>query len=182
MSPLNWDIHITGYKEAGDLLLQNCLEGGRQNVLVYPIFFLYRHYIELQLKEIIINGRLYLEERKRFPRGHNINRLWEECRRVVQEIDTSVEPNPPEQLTRESNTVYDSLGNDINVLGQLDPSSATFRYPTDVDGNPITIDFAAIHLRQLPGLIERIDYNLGGIATGVYQVCCDREEWLSYSE
>jgi len=182
MSPLNWGIHITGYKEAGDLLLQNCLEGGRQNVLVYPIFFLYRHYIELQLKEIIVNGRLYLAERKRFPRGHNINTLWKECRRVVQEIDASVEPNPPEDLTRESNTVYDNLGNDINVLGQLDPNSQNFRYPTDVDGNPITIDFAGIYLRQLPELIERIDYYLSGIATGVYEYQSQREEWLSYQE
>lgn len=178
MSPLNWDIHITGYKEAGDLLLQNCLEGGRQHVLVYPILFLYRHYIELQLKEIVINGRLYLEERRRFPRGHNINMLWEECRRVVQEIDASVEPIPSE----DSNAVYNSLGNDISVLGRLDPNSTTFRYPTDANGNPITADFPGIHLRQLPELIERIDYNLRGIATGVYEACCEREEWLSYME
>lgn len=52
-TPQNWGMYTIGYKEAGDLLLQYALNVGRQNVLVYPIIFLYRHYIELQLKEII---------------------------------------------------------------------------------------------------------------------------------
>ena len=158
------------------------MKRGRQHVLIYPVFFLYRHYIELQLKEIIINGRWYLEESRMFPRGHDINTLWQECRRVVQEMDAIVEPNPSEELVSESNVIYDNLGKDINALGQLDPNSQNFRYPTDVDGNPITVNFAVIHLRQLQELIERADSYLRGIATGVCEYQSEREQWLSYRE
>ncbi|PIP49125.1 MAG: hypothetical protein COX14_00950 [Chloroflexi bacterium CG23_combo_of_CG06-09_8_20_14_all_45_10] len=180
MSPINWGEHIIGYKEAGDILLRYALEKGRQNVLVYPVMFLYRHYIELQLKEIIINGRRYLGERRRFPLGHDINQLWQDCRSIVQAMDTNIEPNLTEEQRREFEDLYDNLGSYINILGELDPNSQTFRYPIDRDGNPIEIDFAAIYLKQLPELINRIDYSLAGIATGVYDILSDKEEWLSY--
>lgn len=60
MSPQNWCKHTIKYKETGDLLLQNAIETGKRNYMVFPTIFLYRHHIELILKEIIINNREYL--------------------------------------------------------------------------------------------------------------------------
>lgn len=179
MSPINWGKHITEYKEAADMLFRYVAEKRMYNFLVYPILFLYRHYIELQIKEIVINARLYLGRKERFPRGHDIGKLWRICKEVMQAIDSSIEPNLTEEQKIQSKDIYDGLEKDINALAKLDPSSAT-RYPVDVDGNPIEISWGDFNFRELPELIERIDCHLGGIATGVYQILSDKEEWLSY--
>jgi len=131
------------------------------------------------IKEIIINARLYLGRKERFPRGHDIGRLWGISKEVVHAIDSSIEPNLTEEQEIQSRDYYEGVEKDINVLAKLDPSSAT-RYPVDVDGNPIEIGWGNFKFRELPELIQRIDYNLGGIATGVYQILSDKEEWLSY--
>ncbi len=63
MSAENWWEYIEGYKKAGDFLLSspNVLGSGRKEYeIVYPMIFSYRHYIELQLKEIILNAREFL--------------------------------------------------------------------------------------------------------------------------
>jgi len=178
MSPINWGKHVIEYKEAADILFQHVAGKRMYNFLVYPILFLYRHYIELQIKEIIINARLYLGIKERFPRGHDIGNLWGICKEAVQTID-SVEPGLTEEQIVESKHIYDGLEKDINVLAKLDPSSAT-RYPVDVDGNPIEISWGDFNFKELPKLIERIDYNLGGLAAGVYEYLKSKEEWLSY--
>lgn len=70
---LNWSpdslgLYIEGYREAADKLVHDVVESGtNQDILVFPISFLYRQYIELQLKHIIRESRILLEECKSFP-------------------------------------------------------------------------------------------------------------------
>ena len=48
-----WNLYAEGYKQAGDLLVKHVMDTqSEQDILVYPIFFLYRHYIELRSKDI----------------------------------------------------------------------------------------------------------------------------------
>ena len=51
-------LYSEGYKNAGNLLLDKCLEQGSDNYtrnsLVYPMIFNYRQYIELTLKNLIV--------------------------------------------------------------------------------------------------------------------------------
>jgi len=48
-----------GYRRGAQILVQAVGEKERdQDFLVYPIFFLYRHYVELVLKEIIKAGTI----------------------------------------------------------------------------------------------------------------------------
>ncbi|GAC19580.1 hypothetical protein [Paraglaciecola arctica] len=47
-------LYIDGYRQAADTLAHKVVESSRdQDILVYPIVFLFRQYIELQLKRII---------------------------------------------------------------------------------------------------------------------------------
>ena len=79
---LNWlndpiELYATGYKEAGDRLVEFVLLNSRdQDFLIYPIVFLYRQYVELRLKEIIKEGLILLEEGNAFPKHHKIWELW----------------------------------------------------------------------------------------------------------
>ena len=55
--------YSAGYKNAADLLARRFLRNWRGNdILVYPMVFLYRQFIELRLKEIIELGQELLDE------------------------------------------------------------------------------------------------------------------------
>ncbi len=50
----NLGLYIVGYKEAGDILVKNIIESrSHHDSLVFPIVFMYRHYLELRLKQLI---------------------------------------------------------------------------------------------------------------------------------
>ena len=56
-----WEVYAMGYKIATETLVDKVLsEQTNQDHLIYPIVFLYRHYIELRLKEIIDTGVSFL--------------------------------------------------------------------------------------------------------------------------
>jgi hypothetical protein len=185
MSTNNWGEYIIGYKEAGDLLFQHTLEKGRQNVLVFPIIFSYRHYIELILKEIISNNWDYLGINKPFPKDHNIYELWKICRESIQKSDYLIDPQyaQSKEYQKEIVQVYDSLEDDLKIFAEIDPDSQRFRYPVNNKGNPLGIDnkqLIALY-QNLPALVTRISYYLNGISTGIYTILQDKYKFLSES-
>jgi hypothetical protein len=69
-----WDLYATGYLDAANLLVESVLETGRsRNPLCYPVAFLFRHYLEFRLKEIILQGRELLELTTRRSKIHGIS-------------------------------------------------------------------------------------------------------------
>ena len=57
------ELYVSGYKHAAEILNRHVLENRviGFDTLVYPIIFLYRQYIELQLKSLIKYGGILLE-------------------------------------------------------------------------------------------------------------------------
>ncbi len=182
MSPQNWWRYTMGYKEAGDLLLQDALGGGGQHFLVFPIIFMYRHYIELQLKEIIINNWLYLDISEGLPTYHNIEKLWSMCRDALHKMDEAVDPafTKTKEYINEIISRYDALEADLKVFSQWDPNSEIFRYPIDKRGNPIVVNLKNINLKELEELISRISRELDGISLGAYDLLSQKEDMRSY--
>ena len=76
-----------GYKRAGDLVAEHARTQLGQHTLVYPAVFLYRHYIELRLKEIVQGGNWLVGKPPEFPKHHNINDLWRKCRDNLEKVD-----------------------------------------------------------------------------------------------
>jgi len=185
MTPVNWSNYTIEYEEAVNLLLGNMIKTGRQN-LVFPTIFLYRHYIELILKEIILNNWAYLEISKPFPRSHDIYKLWEICRKAMQETDKLVDPAFAESqdYIKEIIQAYDAIETDLKKFAEIDPDSQHFRYPVDSQGNPIVVNKQLLIelLRELPELVKRISYNLDGISTGIYTILQDKYEGLAHQE
>src|SRR5438132_10675486 len=73
----NWDWYASGYKLAGDVLVQHVVDTrDHRDTLVFPIVFNYRQYLELRLKEIIIVGRILSDEASEFPPEHDLRVLW----------------------------------------------------------------------------------------------------------
>ncbi|MFH1032719.1 MAG: hypothetical protein V1767_09185 [Chloroflexota bacterium] len=182
MSPVNWCNYTIEYEEAVNLLLDNMIKTGRQN-LVFPTIFLYRQYIELMLKEIILNNWAFLEISKPFPKGHDIYKLWEICRKAMQETNKLVDPQFAESqdYVKEIIQAYNALETDLKKFAEIDPDSQCFRYPIDAQGNPIVVDQKLLTklLRKLPYLVKRISFNLNGISSGIYTILQDKYEGLA---
>ena len=184
MSAENWWEYIEGYKKAGDSLLSssNVLGSGRQEYeMLYPMIFLYRHYIELQLKEVILNAREFLDINATFPAAHNIERIWGICGELLQEMDKILDPGfTASNGYGEILNTYNALEADLKVFWELDPNSESFRYPVDKHGNPTSTDFKDVDFNTLKETINRIYQQLDGISSGVYSILGDKYDGMEY--
>jgi len=153
----NWGLYAGGYKRAGDLLVEHIKDDqSEQDFLVYPIAFLYRQYIELRLKEVIRYGTRLLDSPKAFPKHHNLERLWKQCRKILEHVWS-------EGPTGDLDTVEDC----IHQFSKTDPDSMAFRYPADKDDNPSLPDLNQINIRNLAEVTTRISSLLDGAVTGI---------------
>jgi len=178
---MNLGRYAIDYQEAVNVLLDD--KTGKRDFTVYPIIFLYRHYMELKLKEIILHSWEFLKISRPFPEGHKVYELWNICRNCLIEIDKQVDPGfaQSREYVEQITGGYDALQADINRFAEIDPDSQHFRYPVDKHGNPITIDnkLLAKLQRELPELVKRISYNLDGINTGICTILQDKYDGLS---
>jgi hypothetical protein len=148
--------YIRGYKRAGDLLVNHVKETHtNQDILVYPIVFLYRQYIELQLKEIIRDGFRLLDINQGIPTHHNIDKLWKHCLGIIKKI-----------WPAQTKEVAD-IGDYITQFSDIDPGSYAFRYPTNKDGSLPFPNLKYINLRNLSDIMEKISSLLNGVSSSI---------------
>jgi len=183
MTPVDWSNYTIEYRESVNLLIDNMITTRRRNDMVFPTIFLYRHYIELILKEIILNNWEYLEVSQPFPKGHDIYELWKTCRESMQKTDKLVDPQFTESqdYIKEIIKAYDDIEADLKLFAEIDPDSQHFRYPVDSHGNPIVVDNKLLIklLRKLPELVKRISLNLNAISIGIYTILQKKYEGLA---
>jgi hypothetical protein len=154
-----WDAYAFGYKIAGDLIVKH-MEYIDKNYLVFPIVFLYRHYIELRLKDIIKNGYLLLNINKhnqiRYTEKHNIDTLWNETIKLIRKA-----------LQQQAKHYVDALDKLIKEFSKVDPGSYCSRYPVDTKGIPFKYDISYINLRNLSEVIEGMTNLLDEVSIGI---------------
>lgn len=164
--PDKWDLYATGYKLAGDLLVEHTKNTrSDQDPLVYPIVFLYRQYLELRLKELIKIGSQYLDISQKIPTHHRINDLWKKCKKILEKI-------PPDNPKNDLDVVEAC----INQFSETDPSSMAFRYPTDKKGSPSISSLKYINLRILSKVIDRVGSLLDGTSIGISEYISIKRE------
>jgi hypothetical protein len=115
------------------------------DAVIYPIVFLYRHYIELSLKDIIFLCRRLKQEGSGFPQHHNLGTLWDEAKQLLSDHYGS---DTPEEMK--------NLDGCIDDFATHDPNSFAFRYPWDKKGNRTLQDLRHINLRNLFETMERV--------------------------
>ena len=146
---LNKDwLYADGYKKAADILIEY-IKNKKVNAdfLVYPIIFLYRHSIEINLKIICEKGdKLFgFHFTKNFFISHNLIKYWDECKKICINL-----------FPKASNAFKNKLNNIERIIKELDKvdhKSITFRYHKDANGNPTIIEkidpFSFYRLNQL---------------------------------
>ena len=130
-----------------------------QDYLVYPVIFLYRHHVELALKNSIrripylINRELTEPEQQHLGR-HRLDLLWQDLKPMLTDVS--------EEAGWEVLPVADVEGIDsyIRQLTELDPDSFAFRYTRSKSGTPsLPPDLKLINLRHFAEIMERLaDY------------------------
>lgn len=116
--------YIAGYKMAADSLVDWSISSKRIEVLdrvFYPICFLYRQFIELSLKEILIYYSDLDRGEIKKKLNHNLLDLW----KCVKSLFLEISP--------EDDTMILNAESYIIEFNAVDQSSFTFRYPITKD-------------------------------------------------
>ena len=154
------DFHAEGFKRAVERLLQHLLEDVDQasfdrDALILPILALFRHYLELRFKEIIVSGDSLLGGPVRWPWGHDLRQLWERCRRICEDA-----------LSSDLADALDLVGRCVEEFVTLDPKCENFRYPLDSKGQWPT-QHLVIGLKNLADVVEKVSTLLDGVSMDI---------------
>ena len=117
----NWGALAYGYKAAADILAEHQInEGTYRPELFSPIFFLYRHYFELELKS---TWRAFYERGQLVDappeNEHRISQLWPPIREAIIRHD----------LAAVDDLFLIKVGKSMNLVNSTDAKSVHSRYP-----------------------------------------------------
>lgn len=162
----DWNAYALGYLEALEGLIKRVKDQGfLADTFGYPIFFLFTHYLEIRMKEIILHGRDLIDEPPDFLRGHKLNDLWNECKRIFKIIEKWDDYS---QLGEDTRQNYQTIDHFINEIA-IDNSAQSFRYPVDRNGNPLLSDprIKSLNVHNLAIVAEWVSFHLEGFSTGI---------------
>jgi hypothetical protein len=163
---MNEPVYRQGFRvAAARLAAEVCASGQRQDFLVYPIVYLYRHHTELALKALIVIACELLGREVR-PRemalgSHDLAQLWTVARRLLDAAcDDLDQPLPAQDI--------EGIDSYIEQLHEHDPRGESFRYAT-LKGKPhigsLPADLKLINLRNFADAMERLADYLDGVIT-----------------
>lgn len=162
----DWNAIALGYLDALRKLVKIAKNDEfTYNSFGYPIFYLFTHYLEVRLKEIMVNGRGLIGEAPDFMRGHDLVQLWSECKRILKIIEGW---NDYSQLNGEVRENFFTIDHFIQEIC-IDPHAQSYRYPVDRDGYLLLDDFRihALNVHNLAIVIEWISNILEDFSTEV---------------
>ena len=160
------------YKRAGDVLVVQALEDASLFlcVSVYPITFLYRQFLELYIKDILLRFDVNFDGNKKPYCAHDVYPLWHKLLDIVRLKITDF----PKQLQNmdfvDILCATDAYFAEISVL---DNSSMSFRYPDNKTHTenffkkemPIDIENLKERIDELANILQLIDETLTNIQT-----------------
>lgn len=157
----DWEQYIVGYLKAAKLLV-NYIDANKinQDILVYPIVFLYRHYLELRIKKLILGCKILLDEDPKFKKYHKLKELWKDCKALIKRVE-------PQSEARD----LEAIDEIIIQFSKVDPGSYSFRYPiTKQDEKSLPEDLKYINLRNFSEIMERVSnfFEAGEMMVSVY--------------
>jgi len=148
-----WDIYAAGYKDAADALVRALAERKASlDSVVYPLVFLYRQGLELQLKLILPLTRRLAGRDAVADHQHGLMSLWNELRHHLELLDP-----------REEFKELPAIENFISQLDTVDPGSFAFRYPTTKKGEVSLPELRHVNVRHLSEIMDSVFMLLGGI-------------------
>jgi hypothetical protein len=139
----NHDYHAEAFKKGAEMLLDAHLEKTPfpfHDEIFFPIAYLYRHCLELRLKDIVSigdsMGLFKPGEVSDALKGHSLARLWTYAKKAI-----------TERWPEGDKATLAAVEAVINEFHQVDPTGQAFRYERDINGKPH-------FLKNLPSMID----------------------------
>lgn len=130
------------YTQAADALVEAAIaDHGKLDVLVSPICFLYRHVLELTLKDLLWAARYVIDGTRDAVGGHRLSPIWRDLLSAARHL-----------LARDfplSNTEVEQLDTFFKRVDSHDPQSDAFRYTTDRRGQRTHQSLSHVNLAAL---------------------------------
>ena len=174
----NFDTYCHGFLRAANVVVDSIVKPRTQGTWSdysafgessgYAALYLYRHWLELRLKELILacGSR---------PRNiHSIDGLW----RRFKELDKRGCDNATDE-GRLADRVADTT---IGQFDHVDRDAQAFRYPTDTEGNQIAAPRLCLDLVQLKETMGWLNLYLEGWSTCLYEMCQAEHEYHEYEQ
>jgi len=157
----DWDVRASAYKEAGDSLIEHISEGTwHRDALAFPILFLYRHYLELRIKELILAGAPLVTASINVSslfQQHDLLHLWTKLRPILEALW-----DDPQSKAHD-----DAVEARIKEMNAIDSRSISFRYPTDRSGRRSITGLPYLNLRHVKDVIQAMSNVLDGASIGI---------------
>jgi hypothetical protein len=152
-----WDLYAEGYKAAADQLVEDVRERRVHplDAVVFPIVFLYRHYLELRLKQLMPVSARLLSLDPNFRQKHGLVEVWRHLRPRIEKVWAN---------SKEKN---DAIEEKLIELEKWDPKSDAFRYPVDTAGERNLQGLQYVNVRHLRDVVAGVAAVLDGIAIGM---------------
>ena len=161
-----WLGYVGGYWKAADVIFERVVETGRdQDGLVYPYLMCWRHFVELQLKNLILLSRKYLREPIELPRTHRLDVLW----RLVRACLERAWPD-------DDHHDLDEAGRIVLQLDGFDPTSEHFRYPILKNGSETMTSLGRIYMPSFHEAMSGVAAMLDAADTGLRVMTEQRDE------
>lgn len=135
-----------GYKEAADVMVErSASDRPMRDMLVFPIIFNYRQFLELALKYQLA---AFGPEVGIAPnwKTHDLAVLWGEFLEMLGRYGTE-DPDEADPV----------VGEIILEFAKIDPGSYSYRYPVDRKGNPVPVTYSDLHLPTLADVMNAVD-------------------------
>ena len=124
-------VYAEGYLRAAEALFGAVVnERLNPGYAVYPLAFLWRHHIELQLKHIIVKGQTIKRweneplDDEGFPETHRLPDLWAKARPFIVVWGGGTDPHDDEVLK--------NVEANLTEMDRIDPNSTGVRYPVHI--------------------------------------------------
>lgn len=156
--------YVNGYYHAALVLARAALGNEPQDLLFYPIFYNYRHCVELHLKAMVVEAEALHSVMERM--GETVDALPSKPKKMMKKHSLSSLLGWLEKaLTVFSDEKMDPMVRKaIFDLDRFDFDGQASRYEARQDGSPTMPDQTHIDVRNLMDRMERVHFRLAGIA------------------
>lgn len=125
-------------KEAANALRQR--RGDNRSAM--PILFLYRHYLEIALKDALAQSKVFDLSQSEEKFGHDLSKLWAEAERVLKSFVDAEWLKPIQEA--------------VDIFSAVDRRADAFRYATNPEGDPQMPKNAHVVYHELIAQMEEV--------------------------
>ena len=136
----------SGYKLAANTMVErSAADRADRDMLVFPIIFNYRHFLELSLKYHLATYGPTVGVDANWN-THDLATLWTNFLELLERYGTK-DPDEADPI----------VGEIVLEFAKIDPRSYSYRYPVDIHGNPVPVAYSELHLGTLADVMNAVD-------------------------